>query len=312
MPDAAARRARALAVAGMLATVLFWGTQLPLSQHVLKSIDQYYFGVLRYGIGFSLFALTLLWREGAAAFRPDGRAAALAWRGFCGFTVFGLVVFWAMLYTSAAHVSIILALQPMITAFWYWAAHGRRPAGHTLACILVAFAGLALVITRGDLRTALSAGSLTGDVMAFFGGLGWLVYTVGAQRFADWSPLRYTTLTCMIGSAGILVTTAILTPLGLAHVPSPAVVLEHLPAIVYIGIFPFYVAIFLFGIAVARLGAVNALLIGNATPVVVFAVDALRGHAPQPVEWAGASLVVGALIANNLLERRQAGRLAAR
>ena len=37
-------------VAGMAVTVLFWGTQLPLSQHVMRDIDQYYFGVWRYGI----------------------------------------------------------------------------------------------------------------------------------------------------------------------------------------------------------------------------------------------------------------------
>lgn len=299
-----ARRARGLAVAGMAVTVLFWGTQLPLSQHVMRDIDQYYFGVWRYGMGVLLFAATLAWREGARAFLPDGRGLAVVWRGLCGFTFFGLVVFWAMYYTSPAHVSIILSLQPMITAFWLWLARGRRPAAHTLAAIFVAFAGLALVITRGDPVGALSAGSLKGDLMAFFGGLGWLVYTVGAQRFADWSPLRYTTLSCIVGTAGIFAVAAVLTPLGIARPPDLPVLLGHLPAIAYIAILPFYVAIFLFTHAVQRLGAVNALLIGNATPVVVFAVDAWRGHAPQAIEWVGAAMTIGALVANNLMERR--------
>ena len=299
-------RARTLATAGMVVTVLLWGTQLPLSQHVLQYMDQYYFGVLRYAIGALLFALTLWWREGAAAFATEGRAASLLLHGCAGFMVFGLIVFWALYYTSPGHISVIMALQPMMTAFWFWISRGTRPATHTMVCILVAFAGLALVITRGDFTRALSGGSLIGDVMAFVGALGWIVYTLGAQRFATWSPLRYTTLTCLAGTAGICILAAILTPFGIAKVPEAATVLVQLPAIVYIGVFPFYVAIFLFAIAVARLGAVNTLMIANATPVAVFAVDALRGHMPLPVEWLGAGVVIGALVANNLFLRRHA------
>lgn len=299
-------RGRAWAAAGMVLTVLFWGTQLPLSAHVLQSIDQYWFGVSRYGVGVALFAATLAWREGRAAFAVDGRGGEIAWRGFCGFTVFGLVVFWALYYTTPTHVSIILALQPMEAALWIWLRGGRRPAPHTLACMGCAMAGLLLLITRGDPLTALSAGSLKGDLMAFVGGVGWLIYTLGGQRFPGWSPLRYTTLTCMAGTVGIACIALALTLSGLSRVPAPAVWAAQAPAILYIGVFPFYVAIFLFAIGVARLGAINALLIGNATPVVVFAVDAVLGRVPLPVEWLGAAIVVVALVANNLLDRRGA------
>jgi drug/metabolite transporter (DMT)-like permease len=303
-------RGKALATAGMVVTVLFWGTQLPLSQHVLQSIDQYYFGILRYGIGAVLFAATLWWREGARAFSLEGRGVSLVFHGCAGFTMFGLIVFWALYYTSPGHVSIIMALQPMLTAFWFWAVRGKRPEAHTLACILLAFAGLALVITRGDFSVAVSGGSLIGDAMAFAGAIGWIVYTLGAQRFAAWSPLRYTTLSCLAGTTGIVAIALLVTPLGIARVPDAATVLAQLPAIVYIGVFPFYVAIFLFAIAVARLGALNTLLIANATPVAVFAVDALRGHAPTPAEWAGSAVVIAALVASNLLDRRMAARAA--
>ena len=303
---AAAARSKALATAGMVVTILFWGTQLPLSQHVMQSIDQYYFAVMRYGFGATLFALTLWWREGARGFALEGRGWSLALHGCAGFTVFGVIVFWALYYTSPGHVSVIMSLQPMMTAFWFWAVRGERPQTHTLACIMVAFAGLALVITRGDFTRAISGGSLIGDAMAFVGAIGWIIYTLGAQRFASWSPLRYTTLACLAGTAGVCILTALLTPFGIARIPDAATVIAQLPAIAYIGIFPFYVAIFLFAIAVARLGALNTLLMANATPVAVFAVDALRGRAPALAEWIGAGVVIAALVANNLLDRRQA------
>lgn len=307
MTDSTHGASKGWAVAGMVLAVLFWGTQFPLSQHVLQSIDQYYFGVLRYGIGVALFALTLAWREGANAFSLRGRAVEIAWLGICGFTVFGLLAFWALYHTSPAHVSIILSSQPMVTALWLWVGYGRRPAAHTFVCLLVALGGLALIITRGDVGAALAGGSLMGDALALVAMAGWIIYTLGAQRFPGFSPLRFTTLTCIAGTAGIVLITAILTVLGVARMPEADTVLAQLPAIVYIGVFPFYIAIFLFAIAVARLGAVNTLLLANATPVAVFAIEAMRGHPPLPVELAGAAIVIGALVANNLIDHRARG-----
>jgi drug/metabolite transporter (DMT)-like permease len=77
-------------------------------------------------------------------------------------------------------------------------------------------------------------------------------------------------------------------------------------ALLYIAVFPLYVAIMLFGVAVARLGPLNTLLGGNGVPLVVFAIEAARGRLPTAIEWIGALLVIGALAANNLLARRAA------
>ena len=51
---------------------------------VLRSIDQYYFAILRYLIGCALFVGTLAWREGRAGFALEGRARAVAWHGMSG------------------------------------------------------------------------------------------------------------------------------------------------------------------------------------------------------------------------------------
>lgn len=297
--------ARGPATFGMVCVVVVWATQMPLSQEVLRSIDQYSFAILRYFIGCTLFVATLAWREGRPGFDLGGRAGAVVWHGVSGFTVFGIFVFWALYYTTPAHVAVIMSLQPMIIAFWMWARHGRAPSPPVLSCIATAFVGAALMITRGDPAEALAGGSLTGDAMALFGAVGWVVYTLGAARMPTFSPLKYTTLCALAGTVGILIVTAILLPLDLARVPTPAQVMGEFWAIVYIAVVCFYGAILMFTVGVARLGAVNALLIGNATPVLVFAIDVWRGLAPRPVEWLGAAMVVTALIANNLIESRR-------
>jgi drug/metabolite transporter (DMT)-like permease len=66
--------------------------------------------------------------------------------------------------------------------------------------------------------------------------------------------------------------------------------------------------------AVAKLGPLNASLFANFAPVVTFLITVWQGHVLLPEEIAGAALVVGALIANNLVNRRlaaQADRLMA-
>ncbi|MBL8378856.1 MAG: DMT family transporter [Burkholderiales bacterium] len=297
--------ARGPATIGMVCVVVVWATQMPLSQEVLRSIDQYSFAILRYLIGCSLFVATLAWREGRAGFDLGGRAGAVVWHGVCGFTVFGIFVFWALYYTTPAHVAVIMSLQPMIIAFWMWARHGRAPTPPVLACIGIAFVGAALMITRGDPMAALAGGSATGDAMALLGAAGWVVYTLGAARLPGFSPLKYTTLCALAGTAGIVILTALLVPLDLARIPTRAEVMGELWAIVYIAVVCFYGAILMFTVGVARLGAVNALLIGNATPVLVFAIDVWRGLAPLPIEWLGAAMVVSALVANNLIEARR-------
>jgi drug/metabolite transporter (DMT)-like permease len=59
-----------------------------------------------------------------------------------------------------------------------------------------------------------------------------------------------------------------------------------------------------------RVGALNAMLMLNLMPVIVFAIRFAQGERFLPVELAGAGLVIGALIANNLYLRASHARRA--
>ena len=48
----------------------------------------------------------------------------------------------------------------------------------------------------------------------------------------------------------------------------------------------------------------NGVLFINFVPVTVFAIRIAQGHHFQPIEFVGAALVIGALIANNVVVRR--------
>jgi drug/metabolite transporter (DMT)-like permease len=61
---------------------------------------------------------------------------------------------------------------------------------------------------------------------------------------------------------------------------------------------------FLWNDGLQRIGSVNAMLLLNLMPIVTFAIRALEGARFEAVELAGAAIVVGSLMANNLMLRR--------
>jgi drug/metabolite transporter (DMT)-like permease len=138
--------------------------------------------------------------------------------------------------------------------------------------------------------------------------MSWITYTIGAVSFPGWSALRFTTLTCLPGTAGIWLITAIATLGGYTVVPAGATVASVGWEIAYLAVLAVVLAVLFWNMAIGYLGALNTMLLGNLVPVVTFAIRIMQGHRFEPIELAGAGLVVAALIANNLYLR---GRIAA-
>ena len=163
--------------------------------------------------------------------------------------------------------------------------------------------GVALVITKGDLANALEGGSLLGDALIFLGAISWVTYTLSAARFAGWSPLRYTVLTCIPGAVGLVIANAIALAIGAAAVPS----LDTLAAvgwqILYFSVCTVVLGVLGFNAAVKRLGPLNTMLMLNLVPIGVFVIEAALGRSFTLVELGGAGLVIAALAANNLYLR---------
>ncbi|MEK7435522.1 MAG: DMT family transporter [Pseudomonadota bacterium] len=291
----------------MMITVLIWGGTFPVAKAALLSLDAYWMSTIRYSLAALSLVGILCWRESAAALRYRGKFLQASFYGVVGISGFSVLVFVGLSLSRPEHAAIIMALQTPIVAIVHWALKGTRPANFTLACVSVAIAGVFMVITKGDLAHAYSADTLFGDVLIFLGAMCWTAYTIGAVSFPGWSALRFTTLTCLPGTLGIFVATAIATLSGYASVPAGETVLAVAWELVYLALFTVVLAVLFWNMAIGYLGALNAMLLGNLVPVVTFAIRILQGHRFETIELAGAALVVAALIANNLYLR---GRIA--
>ena len=290
----------------MCAVVLIWGAFLPVSKIALAAIDPYWLTLLRYGVAAACLLVTLACLEGRQALSLEGKMAKTWAFGSAGFAGFSLFVYEGLRLTRPEHVAMILALGPVNIVLWQWLRTRHRPHAATLACIAAALLGEGLVVGQGEFARLHSGGSALGNGLIYLASWCWIAFTLGAQQFSGWSPVRYTALTAALGWLTILFAAAVATGSGRSQPPVVEGLREMLWALLFIVFVVSFGAVLLWNMAVAKLGPLNASLFANFAPVVTFLITVWQGRLLLPVEIAGAALVVGALIANNLVNRRLA------
>ena len=269
-------------------------------------LDPFFLGSARYAVGVLLFVAILWIAEGRQALRYNGRFLPAAVYGLFGFTAFNTFVWWGLSYTRPEHVSIIMALQTPMIAVAVWLTRGLRPSLFTAGCIAVAIGGVLLVVTKGSLSHVFEGGSLVGDLLAFLGALSWVTYTLAGHHFSGWSPLRMTVLTCIPGAVGLIAINVFTIYAGYSTLPTLEQVLSVKWQLGYFIVFTVVLGVLGFNNGVKHLGALNAMLLLNLIPLIVFAIEAWLGRSFAAIELAGAAIVIGALVANNFYLRKRA------
>jgi drug/metabolite transporter (DMT)-like permease len=282
-----------------------WGALFSVAKRTLPVLDAFFLGSVRYTFGVLIFIAVLWAAEGRQHLRYGGRLLPAAVYGTIGFCGFNLLVWWGLSFTRPEHASIIMALQTPMTAIAVWLTQGKRPQPFTIGCVAVAIAGVLLVVTKGGVTQLLEGGSLLGDFLVFLGAVSWVIYTMAGWHFSGWSPLRMTVLTAIPGTIGLIAFNAAAIAAGWAVLPSLDAVLSVKWQLLYFIVFTVVLGVLGFNNGVKYLGALNAKLMLNLIPVIVFAIEAWLGRSYVAVELLGAAVVIGSLVANNLFLRRQ-------
>ena len=281
-----------------------WGALFSIVKRTLPVLDPFFLGAFRYAIGVLIFIAILWAAEGRGALRYGGRFVPAALFGVVGFCGFNILSWWGLSYTRPEHASIILALQTPMTALAVWLTRGLRPSPFTVGCIAVAIGGVLLVVTKGSLSQVFEGGSLVGDLLVFLGAVSWVIYTLAGNHFSGWSPLRMTVLTCIPGTIGLIAINVFTIGMGYSELPTPDQVWSVKWQLAYFIVFTVILGVLGFNNGVKYLGALNAMLMLNLIPIIVFAIEAALGRSFSAIEIGGAAVVIGALAANNLYLRR--------
>jgi drug/metabolite transporter (DMT)-like permease len=293
-----------------LTAALAFGTMFPVGASALHHVDAFHLTAIRYGLA-TLAFLGLLWAlEGRDALTvPTRRRGAELWAlGSAGFAGFNLLAYLGLGSSSPQHAAVFVALMPVLTVFGNALITRRAPSPAIVGFAVVALAGAALVVSGGHPGSLVSGGMHGGDAL-FAAGVGsFVVYILGARRFADFSPLRYTALSAAGGTATILAITEIATLAGAEHAPS----LDALGAawwqLGYVVVVGAVIAVLAFNEGVRRLGAPDAALFSNLIPIVTLSIAVVQGYHPAGLELAGIAVTIGALVGANLAGRQASAR----
>ena len=286
-----------------------WGAMFPVAHSAFNHIDPFYFTMIRYGVVTVILVAMLLWKEGKKAFRLEGKGLSLWFYGTMAFTVYNLFIFWGedLLGEPGVMVaSIMEALMPMISIVIIWVLYRKRPHSFTLTCVIIALIGAFMVITKGDIGSFLTATEdIFPNLLIFLAVVGWVVYTMGRDKFNGWSVLRYSTLTCLLGTltAGVFVLVATL--IGYVSVPTVEVVTTTAPHLLFMVVFPGLIALLGWNEGVSVLKPINALLFINFVPVTTLVVSIYQGYQVTVFDVLGTILIIITLLSNNLFVRWQ-------
>lgn len=286
-----------------------WGAMFPVAHIALQQIDPFYFSFLRYFF-VTVMLCVLLWvKEGLSAFRLEGRGLALLFFGTMAFTVYNMGVFLGQHLMGEAGTiaaSIMEVMMPMISILLLSATTKKLPPTYTIASIAIAMVGAMLVITNGNLAFfILASEQLFPLLLIFTGVVGWVVYSIGGGRFSDWSILRYSTLTCLLGTAVSFVVVAIATLFQWISVPSVDGLMSIKYEMAFMVLLPGFVALLSWNAGIKALTPLNGILFINLVPITTFILMAFQGYEISMFEFYGTLLVIFALIRNNHFQRKQ-------
>jgi len=294
-----------------LISALSWGAMFPVANDAFEHIDPFYFTLFRYLLVSVILVVWLLWKEGKQAFRFEGKGWLLWFFGTMAFTVYNLLIFWGqdlMGDPGTMVASIMESLMPMISILIGWILVRQRPHPFTLLSVLIGFVGAMLVITKGDFSSFFTATSdIIPSLLIFIAVIGWVIYTMGGSRFSDngWSALRYSTLSCLLGTATATVVVIGVTLTGYISFPSVETMITTSPNLAFMVIFPGVIALVGWNYGVSIITPLNALLFLNFVPVTTLIIQVAQGAEVTAYDYIGATCIIIALLANNIFLRLQ-------
>jgi drug/metabolite transporter (DMT)-like permease len=241
-----------------------------------------------------LLSLMRLWQRRAESVLSSKDMLALCVLGLIGVFGFNTAFFTALRTTSALNAALIMALSPLLTnllSVWLLRASISRM---QLLGIGIAFSGVALVITGGDLTVLHIA---VGDLWMLAACLAWSFYSVLVRKHAAHIPSTQQARWTVSAGATALITFALLHDQPLPLIAQQS--LSTLLILLYMATCGTVLAYLFWLRGIQELGPQRAVMAFNLVPVFTLLINLVFGQLPQLLQFAGMALVfAGVLISS--------------
>jgi len=244
----------------LLCVSLIWGVNIVAVKYLLASLSPVNVILVRFITGsVLLFLLLLFFEDVKVPLRDIWRLALL---GAIGITVYQFLFTFALKYTSAVNVGILINMSPIYGSFLSSLLGYERFVRKRIIAIIVGFFGVFILMTKGNWSIVLS-GDLRGTSLALLASLSWALYTILSKPLLDrHSPLKVTAYSMLAGSA--LLGTCIpyfFDPVELARLSGTGWMV-----IIFSIIFSIIIAFFLWYRAVAKIGLSRTMIYQYCVP----------------------------------------------
>ncbi len=281
-----------------VAVTVIWGASFVATRIAVAEVPPLVLAFVRFAIASAILAPWIR-RDLARVHRDRAARRDLIWIGITGVTLAFVFENLGLARTTASHGSLIVATTPLATAAAEAVVRRRLPPWRTVVGLVIALAGVVLLIGRPDADGA----TALGDLLMLCTVAVWVVYSFLVARVAARHPVSTVT------NVSILWGVVTLLPLAAAEGAVVGVRWPSVPAlasIVFLGVMCSALAYLWWNRALHVLGvtAVNSLI--YAVPLVAVAAGvAVLGEPVTPNLVTGGLLIVGGVALANLRVTRR-------
>ncbi len=278
-----------IAYAGLACAALCWASAFIAGKLALAELTPLTLAAWRYVFALAMLFPFVLRRDDWRGLRAvSGRLALMV---LCGGVLYPALFLAALSRTTATNTSLLVALNPTLTALLAPLA-GEPIDPRRLPGVLLALAGAAIVVTHGELGRIGELGHASGDLLAIVAACCWVGFNVAARSIvARAKPAQINFVVYAVGAVALF---------GLAHTEQPVRQMmtasaSAIIAVVIMAALSSALAGQLFLIGVRAVGVTRAAIFVNFVPVLTAALAALllgeRIEAAQAV--GGAAVLAG-------------------
>lgn len=285
----------------VLVSAFFWGANFVLAGPVLSGLPPLWAAAFRFLLGALLMYLIVRYRKEKLMPLLRQHAGVYLMLGLVGITAFNLLFFNALKTATADSAALIMATNPLLTTLLAAVLLNEMPAMNQLLALPVALAGVAVVISQGNLDHLLALHFDRGDLLMLAANVAWALYNVLIRRFMPkGSVLGNTTLVMSVGAV-------LLSLIALGSGESLSMPNERsLVALAIMAVGGTVLAYLFWNIGIERLGAGRTAIFLNFVPVSAMLVAALTGVLPTSAQLVGGALVLAGLSITMLPKRKVA------
>jgi drug/metabolite transporter (DMT)-like permease len=249
----------------LLCVSVIWGLNLVAVKYLLNDLSPVNLILVRFITGSILLFLLLFFLEDVKV--PPRDIWRLTLLGAVGVAFYQFLFTFALKYTSAVNVGILINMSPIYGGFLSSLIGYERFMKKRLLAVVAGFVGVYILMTKGDWSFFMhrqESGDTTGTVLAVIASLFWALYTILSKPLLEkHSPLKVTAYSMVAGSVllGFFVP-FFFEARELAHLSATGWTI-----IVFSIVFSTAVAFFLWYRGVARIGASRTMIYQYCVPI---------------------------------------------